>query len=243
MTRNDFKEYCLRALGKGAVVINVTDAQVEDRVNDALQAYKEVHSDGMVEVILKRQVTSQDKTNRYIPIADDVLYVTEVYPIASRTLVGGIFDIEYQLHLNDIFDLSYAGGLTNYVQVKQYLGLLEDTIRGAPYASHSRVQGRLYLDFNWDEISVGQYILFRAYRTQDPATTNKVYDDRWLKQYATALIGMQWGNNLSLFDGVVLLGGVNVDGEKIYSKYSERAEVLMTELYERFSPPPMGSYG
>ena len=38
-SRETFKEYCLRTLGKPVVDINVDDQQVEDRIDDALQYY------------------------------------------------------------------------------------------------------------------------------------------------------------------------------------------------------------
>ena len=36
-SRDDFKEYCLRKLGKPVIEINVDDDQVEDRVDEALK--------------------------------------------------------------------------------------------------------------------------------------------------------------------------------------------------------------
>ena len=35
-SRDDFKEYCLRALGKPVIQINVDDDQIEDRLDEAL---------------------------------------------------------------------------------------------------------------------------------------------------------------------------------------------------------------
>lgn len=244
MTRADFKEYCLRALGKGAISINVTDPQVEDRINEALQFYREVHTDGIVEVYLKHQITNTDITNGWIPIADSVTQVMELVQINQRSTIGGIFNIEYQLHLNDIFDLSYAGGLTNYVQVKQYLGFLQDLLHSNDHVAYSRNENRLYVAMDWAKsVKAGQYMVARAYRTVDPATTLKVYDDRWLKRYATALIQRQWGHNLHLFKEVALLGGVTVNGGEIMDMAKEEIEKLEEDLYNRFSPPPLPSVG
>ena len=46
VTREQFKEYCLRKLGKPAIDINVDDTQIEDRIDDALAYYRDYHYDG-----------------------------------------------------------------------------------------------------------------------------------------------------------------------------------------------------
>ena len=45
-TRAEFKEYCLRKLGKPVIEINVDDDQVEDRIDEALKYYYDYHFDG-----------------------------------------------------------------------------------------------------------------------------------------------------------------------------------------------------
>jgi hypothetical protein len=46
-TRLEFKEYCLRKLGKPVIEINVDDDQVEDRIDEALKYYYDYHFDGV----------------------------------------------------------------------------------------------------------------------------------------------------------------------------------------------------
>ena len=45
-TRATFKDYCLRALGKPVVEINVDDDQVDDRIDEALEYWRDYHFDG-----------------------------------------------------------------------------------------------------------------------------------------------------------------------------------------------------
>ena len=42
-SKSTFKEYCLRSLGKGVIDINVSDDQVDDRVDEALQYFSKYH--------------------------------------------------------------------------------------------------------------------------------------------------------------------------------------------------------
>ena len=61
-TRTQFKDYCLRSLGFGVIDINVSDAQVEDRIDEALQYFAQYHYDGVERMYLKYTVTSEDIT-------------------------------------------------------------------------------------------------------------------------------------------------------------------------------------
>ena len=45
-SNTEFKEFCLRKLGKGVIEINVSDAQVDDRVDEAINFYQDYHFDG-----------------------------------------------------------------------------------------------------------------------------------------------------------------------------------------------------
>ena len=57
-SRDDFKEYCLRALGKPVIQINVDDDQVEDRLDEALYVYRQFHYDAVVKTFLNHEITA-----------------------------------------------------------------------------------------------------------------------------------------------------------------------------------------
>ena len=72
-SRQELKDYCLRRLGYPVIQINVDDAQVEDRLDDALQYFSEYHFDGVERVYLLKQVTQTDIDRKYIDLKDPVL--------------------------------------------------------------------------------------------------------------------------------------------------------------------------
>ena len=76
------------------------------------------------------------------------------------------------------------------------------------------------MDWN-EDVTAGDYIVIECYRKLDPATYTDVFNDMHLKRYATALIKKQWGANLSKFQGVQMLGGVEMNGGEIYSQAQE----------------------
>ena len=69
-------------------------------------------------------------------------------------------------------------------------------------------------------------------------TYTDIYDDIYLKRYATALIKRQWGANLSKFNGVQMLGGVTMNGETIYSQAQEEMEKLEEQIQLAYELPP-----
>jgi hypothetical protein len=236
-TREELIDYCLRALGDDVIEINVSEAQISDRIDDAVQYWQEYHRDGFVKTYLIHEITSDDIANKYVPIGLNVLYVTGIVPLTSYGGSVGFFDYEYQLHLHDIFDLSFSGGLSQFVQTKQYLGLIQDTIRGKERVRYSRWDGKLYIDVDWDRLRVGNHVVVEAYVRVDPDLVPNAWNDQWLKAYATALIQKQWGNNLMKFGGVEILGGVTMDGDKISSAAEAAIEKLEKEMVSKHSDP------
>ena len=57
-TKDQFKEWCLRKLGKPVIEINVDDDQVDDRVEESLSYYWDYHFDGAERTFLKHVVTA-----------------------------------------------------------------------------------------------------------------------------------------------------------------------------------------
>ena len=64
-----------------------------------------------------------------------------------------------------------------------------------------------------------------------------VWNDRYLKAYATAKIKYQWGSNLSKFAGIQLPGGVTLDGPRIMQEAHDEIEKIENEIYNFNSLP------
>jgi hypothetical protein len=236
-TRQGLIDYCLRQLGAPVVEINIDDQQVEDRIDEAIEYYRQYHYDGIEKVYLKHQVTQQDITNTYIPIPDAIYGVSRVFPVASGTSTSkSIFDLQYQLRLNDLYDLT-STSVMYYTQVMGHLALLDLTLNGHPIYRFNRLTNKLYIEASWvDEMQVGNYILVECYRALDPADTPKFYNEMWLKHYATALIKKQWGTNMKKFSGLQLPGGVTIDGQALYEEAIAEIDKLEEDLLGKQGP-------
>ena len=266
-TKATLKSYCLRALGHGVIDINVSDDQVDDRLDEALQYFAEYHYDGVERMLLKHQITSADITRGtsdasttatdvvdssvtatwtegkgYIPIPAAVLSVVQVFPF-SDTTTANMFDLRYQLRLNDLYDFS-STSIMHYEMTLQHLDFLEHVLVGEVPIRFNQHQQRLYLDMDWNnDVTADEYIVIECSRKLDPTTYTDVYNDMYLKRYATSLIKKQWGANLSKFNGVAMLGGVTMNGETIYSQAIEEITKLEEQIQLAFELPPMHMIG
>jgi len=238
-SRESLINYCMRSLGAPVIEINVDEDQVEDRIDEAIQFYQEYHSDAVVRVYRKHIVTTDDVTNQYITLPNSLLFVNRIFPFNSSS-GSGMFSIDYQIHLNDIFDLKGHGSLLNYTMLKQHMSLMDQQINGMQQLStFSRHQNRLYVEADWsDKISAGEYIIIEGYETVDPDAFNDVYNDRFLKKYATALIKRQWGLNLIKFEGMQLPGGVTLNGRQIYDDATQDIEKIEEAMQLTYEMPP-----
>ena len=75
-TKDTLKEYCLRALGKPVIEVNVDPDQCDDRIDEALQYFAEYHMDGVERMYLKYKMTSaqitRGQTNTTTSVTDSV---------------------------------------------------------------------------------------------------------------------------------------------------------------------------
>lgn len=233
-------DYCMRRLGAPVLEINVDDDQVEDRIDDALQFYQEYHSDAVQRMYMKHQITADDIANGWIPVTDATVFVTRVLPIASTLSSSNMFSAKYQMFLNDLYNLNYMGSMTNYVQTMQYMSMINTVISGGDeITSYNRHLNRLYLRTDWTDMSVGQWIVVEGYQIVDPDSFTDVYDDMFVKQYATALIKQQWGANLIKFEGMQLPGGVTINARQIFDDATTEIAQIKEQMQLNYEAPPM----
>ena len=120
----------------------------------------------------------------------------------------------------------------------QQLDHLSHILVGEKPVRFNQHQNRLYVDMDWtNDVSVGDYLIIECYRKIDPASYADIFDDIYLKRYATALIKRQWGANLSKFNGVAMLGGVTMNGEAIYSQAIDELNRLEEQIQLSFETP------
>lgn len=232
--RTEFIDYCLRRLGQPVININVAPEQVQDRIDEALEVYQEKHYDATEEQWIVYTLTQEDIDNKYITVPSDILSVIDILPtglIFGGRDSGDMFNYQYQVMINQLspwqpFDrLDYFMKMTDLEETRQML----DADPRFKFVRHEQ-KVRIYKD----TLDVGYPIVMRVFRLVDP---NFVWNDLWLKAYATALIKRQWGENTSKFQNIQLLGGVTINGEKLYTDALQEIEKLEERLETTYMEP------
>ena len=231
-----FKEYCLRSLGKPVIEINVHDEQVDDRVDEALKYYWDYHFDGAEKVYFKYQVTAQTKIDRYVPMPENIIGVVNLFPIGQALNTNNLFNIRYQIALNDLYTLTSVS-MVPYYMAMTHIQFLEQMLVGQQPIRYNRHMNRLYIDMDWNIINEGDYIVAEAYQVVDPDVYQDVWKDRWLLRYATCLIKQQWGSNLKKFGNMQMPGGIVFNGQQIYDEATTERRELEQEMITSYSLP------
>ena len=261
-SRGQLINFGLRKLGYPVLEINLDTDQIHDALDDTLQLYQERHYNGIERMFLKYKITQDDidraatndsttatdtkdgtvtatflEGNNYIPMPSAVVSVLQIFPFDDQT-TNNMFDIRYQLRLNDLYDFS-STSIIHYQMTMQQLDFLSHILVGEKPIRFNQHQNRLYIDMDFaNDIDVDEFLIIECYRKIDPASYPDIFDDIYLKRYATALIKRQWGANLSKFTGVQLLGGVEMNGGEIYSQAQQEIERLEEQIQLAFELPP-----
>lgn len=307
LTRQQFKNYCLRRLGWPVIQINVDDDQIEDRIDDALDFFNDFHYDGLEKMYMKHKITEEDRKRRWIYAPDAVSFITGVLPFDDSNSSINMFDLRYQLRLHDLYDFTSVS-YVSYEITMQHIRSLQLLFSGTPQFRFNRLQNKLFIDEDWDrKLQVGEYIIVECYRkiipdvvtlsgtvtgnttsntvigfgtkfdqeilendfiqigdelkqvrviespteikVVDPLSSNvsnatvtitgnsDVWDNRFLKKYATALIKKQWGSNMKKFGGIQMPGGVTLNGKEIYDEAVEEISKIEEDTFNFNSLP------
>lgn len=248
-TRQELIDYCLRKLGAPMLQINVDEEQLSDRLDEAIEYYREYHSDATTPTYIKYVLTQEDIDNRYIPIPDNITHVDRIFPLRqsnSSTIDGALFDWQYHTFLNDQFlttggiaggGLTGPGNISYYEQTMQHLELIRDRFGKANTIRFNRHVNRLYIDVDWSKFSAGDLVIIDAQSIVDEEVYSDVFNDHYLKLYLTQLIKSQWAQNMSKFQGMTLPGGAQVDAQRMMDEALTEIEKLREEMRLTWEEP------
>ena len=246
-SRASLKDYCLRRLGFPVIEINVDDDQLEDRIDDAIQYWQDYHFDGLQKVYYIKKVDQTDIANKYINLNNvldaanvplDIVGVTRIFPIQDSQANVNMFDLRYQLRLNELYDFTSAS-YVNYTLTQQHLRSLELMFSGEVPIRFNRHMKKLLIDWAWgaSEAPAGTTVIAECYACIDATEYNRVWNDRWIKEYTTALFKRSWANNIKKFNGLQLPGGVTLNGDKIYQEAIDEINKLEEQMETQYGAP------
>jgi hypothetical protein len=210
---------------------------VEDRIDEALQFYQAFHSDALHRNYYVHKVTATDVTNKYVALPEAYAYVTKMLLLtsASTSMSSQFSDLwQYTAQQYTALQSGAAGGLSGFYVAMSNLQLMQDVLKGAQRIRFSRHMDRVYVE---EVMKEGEYVVFEGYSIIDPVAFTDVWDDYFLKKYATALIKKQWANNLKKFSGMQLPGGVMFEGQIMYDEAVMEISELEEEMRMTWQEP------
>ena len=271
-SRQGLIDYAKRQLGYPVLEINVAEEQFQDLLDDAVQIFQERHFDGIERMYLKYKITDDDisrgrargageslgitttsatgagttfnfeENTNFLQMPPSVVGVNQIFKIRSDTVYDGLFNIKYQLFLNDLYQFGSID-LLQYSMVQTYLEditfLLNPDMR---YRFNIR-QDRLYIDADWASLTSGDYFIIDCFRILDPEDFPRVWNDPFIKKYLTATSKKQWGQNLMKFQGVQLPGGVQLNGREIYEDGQRELDEIRSKMSLDYEMPPLDVVG
>ena len=182
------------------------------------------------------------ENSNFLQVPDSVIGVEKIFKFDTSSISGGMFSIKYQLFLNDLYQFNSIE-LLQYSMVKTYLEDIDFLLTTDKQIRFNQRQDRLYLDIDWGAQTAGTYFVLDCWRALDPDQYSKVYNDRFLKLYLTAIIKRQWGQNLIKFRGVKLPGGLELNGREIYDDAVRELEYIKEKMSTEYEIPPLDAIG
>ena len=272
-TKQELIDHCLRKLGAPVLEINVSDEQLDDIIDDAIQYFQERHFDGVERMYLKYKITQDDlDRGRADPpsgtgnvattgtskggYGSSTWYENSNYINVPDAVIGieKVFKFDTSSISGGMFSIKYqlflndlyffnSVNLLQYSMTKRYLEDIDFLLTTDKQIRFNKRQNRLYLDIDWGSQDKDQYIILDCYRVLDPSTFTNVYNDSFLKRYCTALIKKQWGQNLIKFRGVKLPGGIEFNGREIYQDGVEEVNAIRDQMSSTYELPPLDMIG
>ena len=266
-TRQELTDYCLRKLGHPVVEINISDEQIDDRIDDAMQMYFEFVGEGSHRLIFPLKITQNmlatgqidfDNIKNDDPageqdanplwnvsqLTDRIISIVGVYPFTNTSSVQNFMDLNYQIRLNDMGDLAGGlGELAYYEQLQQYLSLTDMKLTGHPQIRWLRRDKKLFIDGDLkatnSPLKVDDFLMIEFYvHTRTDGSANEFFNSIFLKEFGTALLKRQWGENLSKFEGVTLPGGVSINGQRLIDEANTEIEQIRERINNEYDDPP-----
>ena len=231
--RTEFKDFILKRLGAPVIKVDVTDDQIENIIDMALDFFAEYHYAGSEKVYHAHQITDTDRTNRYIQIPDEIFSITNILKLDTYFLGVGMFNVKYQWALNNAHNIAHDS-LQPFWFSMQEVEFEDQILNHAIPIRFQKHTNRLYLDTDWNGIDVGTYIVAEGYKRIDPNVYPDVWKDRFMINYTTALVKKQWGQNLIKFDQIQLPGGVTLNGRQLYDDADAEIQQLEGEMINSY---------
>lgn len=285
-TPQQLQDEVLRRLGAPVVQVEVTEDQVKDCIDQALELFIEYHHEGTRKVFLAIQVSQDDIDNGGIFYVDrPIQAISDVIHNSDVSAAGLGFARDFVMAFPSWIGYAHGGNHATaqgmFSQNNTFSVLTNDMWEQYAKEWERRFTDEIIWQWNartqelmiFNNLVEGQLIVVEAWvptavpldRLIDPSTTGgdtfnpahaedarqpqfntegfqNALNDRWVKDYTTALVKRLNGTILKKFQGQKLPGGLEVDGQSMFDEAGQEIERLREELYSLELPMPVIFY-
>ncbi len=237
------REYCLQQLGDGVIDVNISDEQTNQAISDAIQWFQEFCDEGHEHTFLVHKVVEDDLKKGYFDLPEDVIGVRSVLYQGQFNNASFLSD-SFMINTSILYQYLYApnANLTDWYFTKLELSEMKALMQAWNPIRFNYSTGRLFVDdlFAHRFNIVDKCICIECHIGINPDENPRLYNNMFLKRYATALVQKIYATNISKYAGIKLPGGVELDGATLYQRAVDEIEKLKEEAlqYESF-PAPM----
>ena len=240
---DELKAYCLKQLGDGVIQVNVSDEQVNQAINDAIQWFQEFCDEGHELIYLVHPIVDEDLNHNYFDLPDDIIGIREVF-YQGRYMNTTFLSDSFMINTSILYQYLYApnSNLSDWYFTKLQLSEMKALMEAWNPIRFNYTTGRLYIDDPYiTKINTpGKCIVINCFRALNPDEYPRLYNNMYLKRYATALVQKIYATNISKYSGIKLPGGTELDGATIYQRAMDEIDKLKEEVTQYSSfPAPM----
>lgn len=166
-----------------------------------------------------------------IKMPDWIIGVVNIVPSSQALSSQNLFDLQYQLRLNDFNATQLTTqSLIYYEQAMEHISLLNWELTAKPNFDFNQYDGWLYPHTNWGyDFCAGDYMLIECYRSHD-LDSSKFWNEPWLKQYTIALVKKVWAQTLKKYQNIQLPGGVTFNADQMYQEAQTEIDKLEQQI-------------
>lgn len=223
-SKEELSDWIKRELGEPVIRINVSQDQIDDAIDSAMEYWQEYNEAGQERKYIYKIIAQTDIDAGYFKLPDMVQAVFNVLNPNQAGLIGSssesLFDFSYQFMSSNIGSLTGTGqggigALSDFYIMRQYQTELGRMFAPPPNFRYRYNMQKCYVDFISQYYSVGDLIVFDVQAFIDPDIYERVWTNRYLRNLAVAYTKKKWGNNLSKFTNINLPSGLTLNGSQI----------------------------
>lgn len=185
--------------------------------------------------------------NNYFVLPNNVVGVVQIMKSRTSMAGGGIIPggMIYPILLGSLTGDGCGNinsALTSFYAIQEYLALIEFLFFPPTSFNFNQRTHRLSIDGDLGNAR-GGLLVIEVMVKPDPDLFPDLYNDMWLKEFATALVKLQWGRNLTKYNQVQLPGGIVMNGQQILQDAQNELQQIKDRFALDWMDPPLDMVG